>query len=43
MSERVVCGVDGCQYPWSGMAPRHVASAMCESGKASHCTCDRCY
>ena len=25
------------------MMPSHTASSMCESGKHSHCTCDRCY
>jgi hypothetical protein len=23
--------------------PPHTASAMCESGKRSHCSCDRCF
>lgn len=25
------------------MAPRHRASALCESGKRPHCTCNTCF
>lgn len=25
------------------MMPSHTASTRCESGRRSHCTCDRCY
>lgn len=41
--QKEVCGVEGCQYPKSGMMPYHKASERCQSGKKAHCTCDTCY
>lgn len=29
--------------PTSVFAPRHKASAGCQSGKHAHCTCDTCF
>jgi hypothetical protein len=29
--------------PLDVFAPRHKASANCESGKRAHCSCDRCW
>lgn len=40
---RTVDGCETCQTITSPHSPSHDASEWCESGKRTHCTCDRCF